>query len=55
MGFFGKKDSMRTIYLKIKEGTPIYELFLDIVHLIIDGMVTQKVIEKYELSHIKFN
>jgi len=52
---FGKPSNCKVIFMKLKEDTPSYEAVKQINHLIIQAMLAHEVLEKKELSHIRWN
>jgi hypothetical protein len=54
LDFFGSHENTRVIYMKMKEIGPQFDLLKDIVHVIIKNLIDNQILEKHELSHIKW-
>lgn len=55
LGYFGKPNATKVIYLEIEESTKQFELLRDIADILIRAMLNNGVIDESELSHIYFN
>ena len=55
LSYFGSPENTTVIFMKIKESGPQFELLQDILHLMIKSSLDNQILEKYELSHVKFN
>ena len=52
---FGTPENTRVIYMKLKESGPQYELLQDIVNLIVHSFMDNQMLEKHELTHIRYD
>lgn len=52
---FGNEEETKVIYYKINQNNEMFELLREINHILISTMLENKVLERHELSHARFN
>ncbi|CDW84621.1 activating signal cointegrator 1 complex subunit 1-like [Stylonychia lemnae] len=55
LGYFGSLEETNVIHFELKEEGEQFELLKDVIHVLIKAMIDYKVIDKRDLSHIRFN